>query len=57
MPRRTASSSSVALRAAGPLAEPSAGPSAGADYGFVEAYSLVRGIWRTGCTSWPCCGC
>jgi IclR family pca regulon transcriptional regulator len=31
MPRRTASSSSVALRAAGPLAEPSAGPSAGAE--------------------------
>jgi hypothetical protein len=31
--------------------------SAGTDYGFVEACSFVRGIWRTGCTSWPCCGC
>jgi IclR family transcriptional regulator, pca regulon regulatory protein len=31
MPRRTASSSSVALHAAGPLAEPSAEPSAGAE--------------------------
>ena len=36
---------------------PNPEPSAGTDYGFVEACSFVRGIWRTGCTSWPCCGC
>jgi hypothetical protein len=36
---------------------PNPEPSRRDDHGFVEATSLVRGIWRTGCTSWPCCGC